>query len=125
MLKKLISLICLAAILMLSVVSASVYAADYTMEKPVDPSMWEEPHFDTDHAYSFAFVGDTQYITCGDAYLGTNKLQYQYKYIAETAEARKLEHVFVLGDMTDLVINSAKTGVDGAVKVISAFLDAE
>ena len=42
------------------------------------------------YANSFAFVGDPQFITIGDALLGTKKLKYQFKYIADTAEERKL-----------------------------------
>ena len=98
---KIITLICLAALLFTSFSSVAV-STEYVMEKPLDSSMWCEPDFETEHAYSFAFVGDTQYITCGDYYLGTQKLKYQYKYIADTAEERKLEHVFILGDITDL-----------------------
>ena len=98
---RILSFICLIAMLFSSFSSVATYA-EFTKETPVDPDMWTKPSFDTDHAYSFAFVGDTQYITCGDFYLGTEKLQYQYKYIADTAKERKLEHVFVLGDITDL-----------------------
>ena len=98
---RIVSLLCLVA-MMLSVFAAmTVGAEEYVFEAPVEPNKWEDPHFDTDHAYSFAFVGDTQFITIGDYLLGTKKLKAQYKFIADTAEERKLEHVFVLGDMTD------------------------
>ena len=99
---RFISLLCVIAMVFVFVSSTVFNAIAYTMETPLEPSMWETPAFSTDHAYSFAFVGDTQYITCGDYYLGTKKLQAQYKYIADTANERKLSHVFVLGDMTDL-----------------------
>ena len=75
---------------------------DYTFEAPVEPELWEEPHFSTDHAYSIAFVGDPQYITCGDYFLGTKKNDQMFGYIADTAKERKLEHVIILGDMTDM-----------------------
>ena len=99
--RKIISLICIVAMLASTVALTIVSAAEYVIEKPVEASKWEEPHFDTDHAYSFAFVGDTQFVTIGDALLGTEKLKYQFKYIADTAEERKLQHVFHLGDITD------------------------
>jgi len=98
---KLVALISVVAILV-SAVGLAAFAIAYEVEKPVDSGMWSKNDFDTDHAYSIAFVGDTQYITCGDYYLGTEKLQYQFKMIADTAEERKLEHLFVLGDITDL-----------------------
>ncbi len=98
--KRIISIICIVAMLLSSVITLSVSAASY--ETPVEPNKWIEPNFESDYAYSFAFVGDTQYLSCGDYYLGTKKLQAVYKYIADTADERKLEHVFVLGDMTDL-----------------------
>ena len=99
--KKIVSLLCLVAMLVSTFALTLVSAAEYVMEKPVEASKWENPHFSTDHAYSFAFVGDTQFLTIGDYLLGTEKLKYQYKFIADTVEERKLEHVFVLGDMTD------------------------
>ena len=76
--------------------------AEYVKEAPIEPELWDEPDFETDHAYSIAFVGDPQYITCGDYYLETKKLHEQFRFIADTANERKLEHVFVLGDITDL-----------------------
>ena len=99
--QKIVAIFCLAAMLISTFALTLVSAAEYVIEKPVEPSKWENPHFDTDHAYSFAFVGDTQFTTIGDYLLKTEKLKYQYKFIADTAEERKLEHVFVLGDMTD------------------------
>ena len=98
---KILSMIC-ALMMLCSAFSMLAYAAAFQPETPVEPSIWEDPDFDTDHAYSFAFVADTQYITCGDYFLGTNKLQQQFKVIADTAKARKLAHVFHLGDITDL-----------------------
>ena len=92
----------IAAVTLAATLGIGGFAASYRIETPVEASMWEKNHFDTDHAYSLAFVGDTQYITCGDYFLGTEKLKYQYKVIADTAEARKLEHVFILGDITDM-----------------------
>ena len=101
--KKILSVFCLIAMLISTVALTFVGAAEYVIEKPVEPSKWENPQFDDpeDFAYSFAFVGDTQFITIGDALLGTEKLKYQFKYIADTAEERKLQHVFHLGDITD------------------------
>ena len=99
--KKIVSLLCLVAMLVSAFALTLVSAAEYVMEKPVEASKWTNATFSTDHAYSFAFVGDHQFVTIGDYLLGTEKLQYQYKFIADTAEERKLEHVFVLGDMTD------------------------
>ena len=75
---------------------------NYVFEEPVEPELWEEPHFSTDHAYSIAMVGDPQYITCGDYFLGTKKLDQEFRYIADTAKERKLAHVFILGDLTDM-----------------------
>ena len=48
-------------------------------------------------AYSFAVVGDTQIITSKDP----QRLSYIYDWIVENAEAKKIEYVFGLGDITD------------------------
>ena len=86
--------------MLLAASSVIASAANIVYELPVDTSKWISPSFDTDHAYSFAFVPDTKFLTIGDHLLGTNKLELHYSYIANSASERKLEHVFVLGDMT-------------------------
>ncbi len=69
---------------------------------PVEPALWCEPAFHTDHDFSFAVVGDPQRISLGDYYQGTKKMKQLFGYIADTAEKRKLKHVFILGDLTHL-----------------------
>ena len=90
------------AVLSLLSMTISVFSLEYTYEAPVEPNIWSEPDFSVDHAYSFAFVGDTQYLCQGDYYIGTNTMDRLYGSIAQTAKERKLEHVFVLGDITDM-----------------------
>ncbi len=74
----------------------------YTFEAPLEPEIWEEPKYSTDHAYSIAFVGDPQYLTCGDFFSDTHKLDQLFGVLADTAKDRKLAHVFILGDLTDM-----------------------
>jgi len=74
----------------------------YSYEPPLEPERWSEPDFHTDHAFSIAVVGDPQRISLGDYYQGTKKMEQIFGYIASTAKERKLEHVFVLGDMTHM-----------------------
>ena len=74
----------------------------YAYETPIQPEIWTEPDFHTDHAFSIAFVGDPQYISTGDYFLGTKKMKQLFASIANTAKERKLEHVFILGDLTDM-----------------------
>ena len=75
-------------------------AAEYTYAEPVEPNLWKEPDFSTDHAYSIAFVGDPQFLNNSDVQFGEKKMDQLFGTIAETAEERKLKHVFVLGDIT-------------------------
>ena len=93
--KRIFALI--AAICMLS---GTVCAAEYTFTEPVEEKRWKDPDFSTDHAYSIAFVGDPQFLNDSDAKLGENKMDQLFGIIADTAEERKLKHVFVLGDIT-------------------------
>ena len=113
---KAIALLCLLSVIM-SAFAVTLSAAENEYDTPIDKDMWVDPNFDdpSTYAYSFAFVGDTQCITIGDRLDGTNKLERLYKYIADTAEERKLEHVFVLGDITEVgywndynMVNAAK-----------------
>ena len=79
-----------------------VSAAEYTYAEPLEPEKWMEPDFSSDHAYSIALVGDTQSLSRGDYFYGTNHMEQLFGTIADTAEERKLEHVIVLGDITDM-----------------------
>lgn len=69
--------------------------------------------------YSFAFVGDTQYITYSDYRDGTDNLGKVYGWLADNLEEKKVEHVFILGDMTersyknDKSISGSQTGATG------------
>jgi len=99
-----------------SLLPYSALAAEYQYEAPVEPELWTEPDFSADHAYSIAFVGDTQYISRGDALRGTHKMDQLFGIIADTAEERKLEHVFVLGDITD-------TGYHNDANLAANFID--
>lgn len=69
--------------------------ADIALERK---TLWldavEEP---ADYAYSFAVIGDTQYVT------RDNPLQLirLYDYVLDNVEAKKIAHVFGLGDITD------------------------
>ena len=95
---KIISLVCVFAMLFSLFATVTVSAkVDARQDKH-----WKEAEFSTDHAYSFAFVGDPQFLTVGD-YLGVTEdhLKTEIGYIADTAKERKLEHVFFLGDITD------------------------
>ena len=98
-----VALVCLLALLA-GAFSSIITAAEYEFDEPVDKDMWVEANFDdpSTYAYSFAFVGDTQCLTIGDRLLGTNHLERLYKYIADTAEEKKLAHVFALGDITEV-----------------------
>ena len=114
--RKAVALVCLLAII-IGTFSVLVSAAEYVYDTPVEPDMWEDPNFDdpSSYAYSLAFVGDTQCLMIGDRLDGTDNVERLYKYVAGTAEERKLEHVFVLGDITEIgywndynMVNAAK-----------------
>ena len=85
--KKIISILCVAVMLVSSMGVLSAFAATYST--PVVASHWEDPVFSTDHAYSFAFVGDTQFITIGDA-LGVTSGQLEKQYIRNSRRHREL-----------------------------------
>ncbi len=97
--KKVLSIL-LVLITLISPISLWGNAAEYNYEEPVETDRWKDPEFSTDHAYSIALVGDPQFINEGDVIQGTKKMEQIFGYIADTAEERKLAHVFVLGDIT-------------------------
>ena len=85
-----------------------VFAAEYTYAEPKEPELWMEPDFSTDYAYSIALVGDTQCLSRTDYFTGTKYMEQLYGVLSDTAEERKLEHVFVLGDITDMSYRNDK-----------------
>ena len=54
-----------------------------------------------DCAYSFAVVGDTQYLVRNDVNNGTNNTATLYDWILANKDAKKIHSVFGLGDITD------------------------
>ena len=99
---KAVALVCLLA-MMIGTFSVLASAAEYVYDTPLEPEMWEDPNFDdpSSYAYSLAFVGDIQCLMLGDRLYKTNNVERLFKYVAGTAEERKLEQVFVLGDITE------------------------
>jgi hypothetical protein len=53
-----------------------------------------------DYAYSFAVVGDPQYMTQYDARFGTTYVKDMYKWIVDNAEGKNIQHVIGVGDIT-------------------------
>ena len=114
--RKTIAIICLLS-LVFGALPLTLSATEYVYDEPLESEMWLDANFDdpSTYAYSFAFVGDTQCLMIGDRLNGTNNVERLYKYVAGTAEERKLEHVFVLGDITEVgywndynMVNAAK-----------------
>ena len=61
---------------------------------------------DFDPAYSFAVVGDIQYITEYDAKNGTKHVENMHKWIADNASSKNIKYVMGMGDVTNQ--NTAK-----------------
>ena len=101
--RKAVALICLLSVI-IGAFSVLISAAEYRYDTPLEPEMWEEPNFDDpdSYAYSLAFVGDIQCLMLGDRLYGTDNVERLFKYVAGTAEERKLKQVFVLGDITEV-----------------------
>ncbi|MBQ9084730.1 MAG: metallophosphoesterase, partial [Clostridia bacterium] len=55
----------------------------------------------TDYAYSFAVVGDTQYLVENDVNRGTDNNGALYDWIVANKDKKKIKQVFGLGDITD------------------------
>ncbi len=72
------------------------------------PQYFEREEEKTDYAYSFAIVGDTQYLIYKDAHSGTSYTSYIYDWIVKNKEAKNIQFVMGLGDITD------KNGVDNS-----------
>ena len=97
--------------MILSVVSMSLVSAlAATHTYPYhEPSHWTDNGGIVDQAFTFAFVGDIQKITeidyesrqDDDPSNDTNHVDTLFTWIANNAEAKKIKHVFTLGDLTE------------------------
>ena len=65
------------------------------------PAFFERTSEPSDYAYSFAFVGDTQFLLYQDAVNGKSYASSIYDWIIANKDTRKIQHVFGLGDITD------------------------
>ena len=54
-----------------------------------------------DYAYSIAVIGDTQCLTIKDVNDGTNYTSYIYEWIAKNRDAKNIQFIMGLGDVTD------------------------
>ncbi len=59
-----------------------------------------------DYAYSFAFIGDTQKLVLKDVTDGTSYSSYIYDWIVKNKDKKNIQHVFGLGDITDVNYDS-------------------
>ncbi len=65
------------------------------------PQYFERQEEKTDFSYSFAVVGDTQYLIYKDAHSGTSYTSYIYDWIVKNKDAKNIQFVMGLGDITD------------------------
>ena len=95
-----------------------------------EPSHWADEEGLNDQDYTFAFVGDIQKImeidylrsTDNDPSNDTNYVDTLFTWLAENAEAKKIKHVFTLGDLTEY---SATDDADLAYATGTQYGDAE
>lgn len=92
MTKRILSLICIAAMLATTLM-LPVGAADAT-QNWIDPAN-KEPV--TDYAYSFVAVGDTQNVNKKEP----EKMNNIYDWIVANIESKKIKYVFGMGDVTN------------------------
>ena len=77
----------------------TMYITDPTVNVPVEKE--EDSNRPKDYAYSFAVVGDTQYLVENDVKRGTNNNGTLYDWIVANKDKKNIQYVFGLGDITD------------------------
>ena len=65
------------------------------------PAFFERKSPTSEYAYSFAFVGDTQFLVYQDAINGKAYASSIYDWIVQNKNSKNIKHVFGLGDITD------------------------
>ena len=103
-LKIVTSLMLVVAMLlpMVTFLAPSVSAASYAEENG-----WinANPNASDNYAYSIAVVGDTQSLVKKDLTNGTNYMSEIYKWLAANVDAKKIEYVLGVGDITEYTEN--------------------
>lgn len=67
----------------------------------VKPVFFEREEPVSDYDYSFAVVGDTQFLAEHDVYNGTDYFSAIYDWIVKNKDSKKIERVLGLGDITE------------------------
>ena len=67
----------------------------------IDDFLNEEQYIAKDYAYSFAVVGDTQYLVQNDINWGVNNTAILYDWLVANKDAKKIKAVFGMGDITE------------------------
>ena len=109
---KIISMILLVAMIfsVAAMGMVSSFAANNTQKYPYhEASHWTTEGGINDQDYTFAFVGDIQKITEIDYQTAkddipdndTHHVDTLFTWLAENAAAKKIQHVFTLGDLTE------------------------
>ena len=129
---KIISMILLVAMVFSVAAMGMVpaFAEDEGKYPRHEPSHWADEEGLNDQDYTFAVVGDIQKIMeidylsrqDKDASNDTNHVDTLFTWLAENAEAKKIKHVFTLGDLTEY---SANDDPDLAYGVGTQYGDAE
>ena len=109
---KLLLLVAILAITALTV-SLLIVPASAADSKVTDADFIASPSYGQltrgeDYAYSFAVIGDTQYLVYKDAHSGTSYTSYIYDWIVQNKTSKNIQFVMGLGDITD------KDGVDNS-----------
>lgn len=74
---------------------------------------------DFDPAYSFAVVGDIQYMTEWDAAKGTSYVSQIYKWIKDNVDTKNIEYVMGMGDVTNTNTDAEWTVAYNAIKQLN------
>ena len=67
----------------------------------IDDFLNDDGYKAKDYAYSFAVVGDTQYLVQNDVNWGVNNTATLYEWIIANKDAKKIKAVFGMGDITE------------------------
>lgn len=97
--RKFVAMLCLASVLA-AVLTVGIIPASATNDDWID----REPVSDAD--YSFAVMGDIQFVTYSDHLLGTNYLETMVTWLLDNQEKRNIQYLFELGDTVQTFLSA-------------------
>ena len=114
--KRLLAILCAVALLLPMAVLPSTAATALPPQKWEGEEHWIDYTLKNAPDYSFAVLGDIQFLTARDVDNNTTFTQHLFDWIIDKKDTRNIQYVFGLGDSINTLSSWGEVGESGTVK---------